>query len=309
MRLGLIILKYFDLHCDTFLKIFEEGKDLSDPTLAVNVNDLGNIKTYVQQFAVYLSGKESDPKEYYKKVLSMGVSQLKKSNISIIKTKNGLETHNQTGGAAALLAVEGGWFINSESDVENLCRDGIRTVSLCWNYDTPLAGGALQDGELTLLGMDVIRCLNRYNIALDVSHLNRKSFYKAVSIAENVVATHSGVDAIVKHPRNLADEQLKLIKDKNGVVGLCFYPLFAGSMPIDGIIRATDHALNLGLADNISFGSDFDGADMGIELSSVQDVSNLYKRMHEFFSKPIVSKIFFENSYIFYSKVLTNTEI
>ncbi len=298
-------MRIFDLHNDTFSKITDQNLTLTDKRLAVNCGGMNKYKTAVCQFAVWLSGQEQNAYDRYKKVLENGKAEFKKHGIKICTTANDLESVKDTG-KAALLSLEGGIVINSTEMVESLFRDGIRTVSLTWNHDNDLAGGALGQGALTDFGKAVIQKLNQNKMVLDLSHLNRKSFFDCLEYARYVAATHTGLDALVPHKRNLTDEQLKTIKQKRGLIGLCLYPEFIGQNVMEDFTKAVEHALDLGLEDNLSLGSDFDGADMNKELCCLADVGSLYEKCEKIFGNTIAEKIFFYNSYNFYVNVLTN---
>lgn len=296
-------MKIFDLHCDTFCELFDRKLTLNDNSLAVNYAELSCFDTAVQTFSVFLHPKYNDSAYRYAEVLNCGKKALKEANIKICTNRHALEND----GITALLSVEGGVPNFSPNFVEKLFLDGIRTVSLTWNYDNPIAGGCNGDGGLTVLGGYIVREINRCKMTVDLSHLNQKSFFEVIERADSAVATHTGVFSIVEHPRNLTDEQLKLIKEKDGVVGLTVYPEFIGQDPFEGFYYSVEHCLDLGLEDNLSLGSDFDGAEMYENLSKASHLKALNKYLlSKNIAQPIIDKIFFENSYKFYNRVLTN---
>ena len=296
-------MKIFDLHCDTFCELFDRKLTLNDNSLAINYAELSCFDTAVQTFSVFLHPKYNDSAYRYAEVLNCGKKALKEANIKICTNRHALEND----GIKALLSGEGGVPNFSPNFVEKLFLDGIRTVSLTWNYDNPIAGGCNGDSGLTALGEDIIREINRCKMAVDLSHLNQKSFFEVIERADSAVATHTGVFSIVEHPRNLTDEQLKLIKEKDGVVGLTVYPEFIGQDPFEGFYYSVEHCLDLGLEDNLSLGSDFDGAEMYENLSKASHLKALNKYLlSKNIAQPIIDKIFFENSYKFYNRVLTN---
>ena len=58
----------------------------------------------------------------------------------------------------------------------------------------------------------------------------------------------------------------------------------------------------------MAIGSDFDGANMAAELSSLKEVPTLYDYLRlQNISKQSLDRLFFVNSYDFFDKVLTNT--
>ena len=210
------------------------------------------------------------------------------------------------------LSLEGG--APFEQDIERLHTikaDGISSVSLTWNGDNTLAGGALGFGGLTEKGVSAIRLINRLSLALDISHLNEKSALKAVELSDTPLASHSNARVVKDHPRNLSDDILKMIKDKSGLVGINFYPPFVGGADIfDGVFRHIYHLLSLGLEENIALGSDFDGGDMDDKLKNTEDVFNLYDcLLGRLGDKILLDKMFFGNAYTFYQKLFDKQDI
>ena len=99
------------------------------------------------------------------------------------------------------------------------CRHGILT----WNEANDLGAGALsgKDYGLTDVGKEAVRRMQEKGMLLDVSHLNDNGFWDLVKITQKpFVASHSNSRALCSAPRNLTDDQLRAIRDVNGVVGL-----------------------------------------------------------------------------------------
>ena len=89
--------------------------------------------------------------------------------------------------------------------------------------------------------------MNKIGMLIDVSHLNRKSFYDIAKVTKMpIVATHSCSDFICPHTRNLTDEQFKIIKNSGGCVGVNFYPPFLTNRDKCGIDDIVKHIDDLG---------------------------------------------------------------
>ena len=59
---------------------------------------------------------------------------------------------------------------------------------------------------------------------LDVSHMNQRGFMELAALTTApVVATHCGAHAVCRSSRNLLDEQLDVVRDSNGLVGVNFH--------------------------------------------------------------------------------------
>lgn len=141
---------------------------------------------------------------------------------------------------------------------------GARHASLTWNEENKLASGVRGDYNkgLTALGKKVIQKMQNKGMIVDVSHLNDKSFFDVIDITSSpIIASHSNARALCNSLRNLTDEQLKAIRDVNGVVGLNSYKNFVDeNKDKQNIDRAIDHikyiADKIGI-DHIGLGFDY----------------------------------------------------
>lgn len=283
-------MKYFDLHCDTATVSFEKSLSFDSNMLSVNSKVGKSFTDYKQCFAIFINENKKCPFEFYKNCIYNFKNKLKNKQVNL----------------TPIFTVEGGIVIEDDiSRVYTLYNDGIKTVSLTWNGETTLAGGVNTESPLKPFGIDFLKELNSLNIACDLSHLNTKSFYGAIEYADNVIATHSNCFSVCPHKRNLTDEQLLLIKEKQGIVGLCVYPLFLGGNDVfEDFYKHLYHILDLGLENNVSIGSDFDGADMDKKLSSPDDMECLYKFLNnKGIEISILNRLFYENADNFFLKL------
>ena len=275
-------MNYFDLHCDTPFECFKQNQLFSKNNLAVSGEKGSVFEKWNQCFAVWI--KDDAPNPFY----------LYKSILSDFKDKIAQIPDNLT----PILTVEGGAVLEENIErLEILKADGIKAITLTWNGQNLLAGGAYSDASLTEYGAEVIKEMNRLNIACDLSHLNDKSFFAALDIADHPLATHSCCRSIVDHKRNLTDEQLKALKQRNGIVGLCFYPDFVGEDVFEGVYRNICHLLELGMENNIAIGSDFDGAKMSSQLDNISKICSLREFLQrKGLQNRILDNIFYNNA-------------
>jgi len=214
---------------------------------------------------------------------------------------------------AALLSVEGGEALEGELAVlRMLFRLGIRSLGLTWNHQNQLATGVGKGvhGEgLTAFGRQVVREMNRLGMVIDLAHINEAGFYDAVcESSEPVIVSHSNARALCDHPRNLSDEQLRKIKEADGVIGLNFYPKFvsAEKATISKLIDHFVHIAEVAGIDHLGIGSDFDGIDQVIpDLEDVTKVPRLIGELSKRgFSAADIEKITSKNFLRVLKKVL-----
>ena len=140
-------------------------------------------------------------------------------------------------------------------------------------------------------------------MAVDLSHLNDKSFFEVIDRAEKPIASHSNCRSVCDISRNLSDEQIKLICEKGGVIGLNFYPLFLGGNVFEKIYENIAHLLYLGYENIIAVGSDFDGAVMASELCDITKIFDLYVFLEQKgLDNSLLDKIFYKNAYLTFDK-------
>ncbi len=205
---------------------------------------------------------------------------------------------------AALLLVEGGEALEGELAVlHKLFLMGIRGLGLTWNAENELAGAAMEGPGgrgLTRFGRKVVKEMNKLGMIIDLSHISRRGFYDVLERSgAPVIVSHANVAALCNHPRNLTDEQMKALKDNNGVLGMSFYPPFIDQQKSD-LDRLLDHfayAAEIMGVDNIGIGSDFDGIDIVLEeLRDVSFLPHLVAGLHRRgFAEEEVDKILFKN--------------
>ena len=275
-------MNYFDLHCDTPYECYFKNQPFFRNSLAVSGEKGAFFENWKQLFAVWIRDDIDEPFKLYRAI------------INDFKEKLTQKSDNLT----TYFAVEGGAVIGNDIDLlYKLKADGIRSLTLTWNGENLIAGGSKSDRGLTSFGQRVIKELNSLQICCDLSHLNDKSFYKAVETADYPIATHSNCRAVCDVPRNLTDDKLQLIAEKGGIIGLCFYPEFLGGDVFFKLYENIYHMLKLGLENNIAIGSDFDGAKMDNALSDIAKIPYLYVKLNEKgISADILDKIFYKNA-------------
>lgn len=282
-------MRFFDLHCDTMTKAFETKQSLFNNNLAVDFNKGQIFSKWTQCFAIWIDDKRQNPFDFYKKVL-LDYKRYKQN-----------EPKNLT----PILTVENGSLLENDiSRVETLKKDGVKAITLTWNNDNCIASGVKAKGALKLFGREVIGEMNRLKIACDLSHINIEGFFEALRLADYPFASHSCCDAVKNHPRNLTDAQILKIIDKNGIIGICLYPLFCGDSVFEGVYKNILHLINLGATENIAIGTDFDGCNMPNELSDITKIVNLYKFLQEKnIAEQVLEGIFYKNAQNFFLRL------
>ena len=142
-----------------------------------------------------------------------------------------------------------------------LKKDGVMTVQLTYNNGNLAGDGSLEprNGGLTKLGKATIERIEAEKMLLDLSHGGARTMAEAAALAKRpLVISHTGARALVDHPRNTADETIRAIADKGGVVGVYFMPfLTLDSHPKgEDLLRHVEHIANVAGEDHVGIGTD-----------------------------------------------------
>jgi membrane dipeptidase len=83
-------------------------------------------------------------------------------------------------------------------------------------------------GGLSDLGRRGIAELNRLGMLVDVSHISDDGFWQTLDVSTSApFASHSSARALIDHPRNLTDDMIRAIAERDGVVGITWFPEYA----------------------------------------------------------------------------------
>ncbi|KAI9331686.1 dipeptidase 1-like protein [Zopfochytrium polystomum] len=177
----------------------------------------------------------------------------------------------QTGRIASLIGLEGGHHIDGSLAVlRQYYSLGARYMTLTHSCNTAWADSASQPPEhngLTKFGETVIREMNRLGMLIDLSHVSPETMLQAIRLSTApVVFSHSSAFAVCNSPRNVPDKILKMLKAKDGVVMVNFFPDFVGcnkknpkNVTLEDVADHVSYIAKLIGAEYVGLGSDFDG--------------------------------------------------
>lgn len=196
-------------------------------------------------------------------------------------------------------AVEDMGFYNAR-DEEKLIALKPLYCSLTWNYDNRFAGGALGQSGLTRDGEELIGFLSENNVKIDTAHLNRKSFFDVAERSERIFCSHTSIDKLCHCPRNLTDEQIKMVKERGGIVGLTPIRKF-NSLPFANTVDF--YAQKYGI-ESLAVGSDFYGStDFPEDFASYEDFAAVKEKLSKKgYTEYAVNRIFYANAANFFGR-------
>lgn len=299
-----------DTHNDTMMHVVDEETwlprlDIGQGTdLHIDIGKLEDGGIDIAYFAAFNEGFNRDTEKSLSSTLSLinalyFTEEKNRGRFKIIRELGDIEELLGEGKRGALPTIEGAYAFDGENSEELLNQFldlGVRVIAFTWNYSNHLAEGISETyGEdldekspegLTSLGKKMIENMNNLGMVVDVSHMSKKSFWDTIETSKSpIIASHSGVDAIRNHPRNLDDEQLKALAKNGGVVGIVLSKNFLTDKETGSVKDFVDHvdyAVDLIGEDHVGIGSDFDGTTIP---EDIKNSSEMYKIVDEMFSR------------------------
>lgn len=306
-------MKYIDFHCDTISLLADhpEAGDLLKNTLEIDFAKLTAGGCALQDFALFVDrGETPDVWARYEFLLAAYKKQmaLAKDHFHPILTAADVDTAREAGKIGAMLSIEGGEVLGGSLDkLHRVYADGVRLITLTWNYPNELGWPNKMEGEdkgLTARGWEVVEEMERLHMLVDTSHLNDTGTRELLLHAKRPpLASHSDARALTDHSRNLPDDLLALYGERGGLIGINFANHFLGSpfvenyeydlrdpyakkfaeeahgrtqvSRIEDMVRHGLYMMDKAGEDTITLGTDFDGIEPALELVDASGMPRL----------------------------------
>ncbi|PQL16116.1 peptidase [Veillonella sp. S13053-19] len=298
-----------DLHCDTIMQLLDhpDSGDLYRNTWKIDIEKLQKAHSKVQDFALFINlGKTNDPYGRYEEMRNLCTTQihLYGEHIQHVLSYQDVESVYESGKIGALMSIEEGGVLGGDLDkLKQAYQDGVRLITLTWNYPNGLGEPHCgeQHKKLTSKGIEFVEAMQDLGIIVDCSHLNDAGTEQLGDILDvPFVASHSNAREVTAHTRNLPDNLIKLIANKGGVIGLNFAQSFLGTSPVSRIEDIVKHGLyliNKGGEDVVTLGTDFDGIKPNTEIKDASEMYRLYDAFKEAgLSVEQCEKLFWKNA-------------
>jgi len=140
-------------------------------------------------------------------------------------------------------------------------RLGVRVIQLTYNQANELGGGSMAPASqgLSALGRDVVAALNDARVMVDLSHSGERTCLDAIQTSRAPISiNHTGCRALADLPRNKTDEELRLVADSGGFVGIYFMPFLnpSGHATAADVVAHLEHAIDVCGEDAVGIGTD-----------------------------------------------------
>lgn len=309
-------MNYIDFHCDTLSRMYYRWNAEPSETLwhnngHVDLSRLISSGYLAQFFACFLhTGSAPKTESHYQDALE--ITRLMKQTLNehpgaaLALSYKDYEKNKKENKVSCFLTVEEGGILEGDLNrLHTLYENGIRLITLTWNFENCLGyphnmSGSVENG-LKPFGIEVVKEMERLGMLIDVSHFSDEGFRDVSKYtAGPFIASHSCCRALCGHSRNLTDEMLHQLGERQGLVGLNYYGAFLqdnGTSTLDAMVQHLRHIIDKGGLDIAALGSDFDGISGELELTGCQDMHKLAETLnHAGFLASEVDAICYKNA-------------
>ncbi len=175
---------------------------------------------------------------------------------------------------AAMIGIQGGNALDAAPDgVGSIPDRAVLRVTLVHLTNASLGATnspvhlLRRDKGLTVAGERFVARCNAERVFVDLAHIHERAFWDAVAVhdpAQPLIVTHTGVDGVRPHWRNIDDRQIRAVADTGGVVGVIFATAFlarpGGPRDAAMVVEHLEHICEVAGDEVAALGSDFDGA-------------------------------------------------
>ena len=119
-----------------------------------------------------------------------------------------------------ILSLEGADSLVDVSYLQRAYDYGLRAVGISHFGAGRYAPGTKMTGPLTTMGVELLKEMSKLNLILDVTHLTDEGFDQVMEMYHGPVwASHQNVRTIAPTQRQLSDEQIKQLIERDAVIG------------------------------------------------------------------------------------------
>ncbi|NJE43193.1 dipeptidase [Thermococcus sp. GR6] len=308
----------FDAHSDLPTFVYDERKKGKTLVLEESFNQFFAPGVAARVMAIWTkSDRRGSALRYGLEVLNALQKDVAESErFELVKSVGKMKKAIEEGRIALWLGLEGGEPIGDSLDLLEVFHHlGLRVLTLTWSLRNAIGDGVFErtNGGLTNFGVEVVGKAEELGILIDLNHINEAGFWDALDVtAFPVMASHSNARALCDHPRNLTDEQIKAIAERDGVIGAVAIPSFVDreKPTLEKYVDHIAYMAELAGYKHVGLGFDFVYYLSGWNGRSVEGFEDeskipaLLERLNENFSAKEVRAITFRNLERLFERVI-----
>jgi membrane dipeptidase len=194
-------------------------------------------------------------------------------DLAVVRTRAEHDAAQAAGKLALFLALQGGNAVLADPGVlDGPLGDELHRITLMHLTNSGLGGTNSPHGfgkSITDAGREFVRRCNARKILVDLAHSSKPTFWGALEAhATDVppIVSHTGVEGVHPHWRNIDDAQIRAIADRGGVVGVMYQSGFLEGVALFArgkrakIVDHLEHVIKVVGDGFAAIGTDYDGA-------------------------------------------------
>jgi len=258
-----------DLHFDLPMDLYEkrDRKNVLETDFLPEL-EAGNIR--VLGVAIYIEDRylpETGLRVALDQIARLYAETEQSRRFAICRSYHEIQEAHETGRVGLLITMEGVEPLGTDLNQLRVFYElGVRLIGLTHARSNAAghggafaASGSSPEG-LTSFGRDVVRECERLGVIIDLAHINPAGFDEVLSITTKPpIVSHTNVRRYYDIERNISDEQIKMIGERGGVIGMNSI-LVSPSEEESTMNRYVDHVeriANLIGIDGVGIGFDF----------------------------------------------------
>jgi membrane dipeptidase len=265
LQAGGVIDLHFDLPMDLYEK--RERKNVLETEFLPELK-AGNIG--VMGVAIYI-----EDRYLLDAGLRVGLDQISRlyaevhacPHFAICKSYHEIQKARKEGKIALLITMEGAEPLGTDLNLLRVFYElGVRSIGLTHARSNATGHGGIfapsgssQEG-LSGFGRDLVRECEALGVIIDLAHINPAGFNDILSMTTKPpIVSHTNVRRYYDIERNISDEQIKLVGERSGVIGINSVLVSSKKKEstLDRYVDHIEHVANLIGIDGVAIGFDF----------------------------------------------------
>lgn len=258
-----------DLHFDLLMDLYEK-RQCKNVLTTQFLPDLEAGNMGVVGAAIYIEDRylpEMALRVALDQIARLHTEVATSERFSVCRSYEEILQMRKAGKIALLITMEGAEPIGTDLDLLRAFFElGVRVLGLTHvrrnatgSGGVFAASGSSRDG-LTRFGREVLQTCEELGIMIDLAHLNPAGFEDAFSCTTKpLIVSHSNARCYHDIERNLSDEQIKMIGERHGVIGInaVLVSPTQDKATLDCYIDHIEHVANLIGIEGVGIGFDF----------------------------------------------------
>lgn len=193
-------------------------------------------------------------------------------DLVVARTRRDHDEAVASGRTAFWLALQGGNALAHDPTVlDGPLGQDLHRITLV-HLSTSVLGGSNSpsqpDRGLTPRGAEFVSACNANRVIVDLAHAGKQTFWGALDVhADDLppIVSHTGLDGVRAHWRNIDDDQARAIAERGGVVGVIYQGNFLAPVPPGfaapraAILDHLEHLIDVAGEASAAIGTDYDG--------------------------------------------------